>query len=164
MPVTPHCIRKQAYWSYLAGGYHSYGYNDNWASPRTWRTWIDSPGAAHMGICRQVLTGLSAWWGRVPDQSLFAGGPGSGMTLNAAARSFARDWALAYLSSNAPATIRMDGVVSGAQADASWIDPTSGARTPIGAFACAGQRTFSPPAGWEDALLLVEQQRPGARP
>jgi hypothetical protein len=160
---TPHLVRKQAYWSCLAGGYHSYGYNDNWESPRTWRTWIESPGAAHVGVCRQVLTGLSEWWGRVPDQSLFAGGAGSGMTLNVAARSSARDWALAYLSSNAPATIRMDGVVAGAQAEASWIDPTSGARTPIGSFPCAERRTFSPPDGWEDALLLLEPKRQDTR-
>ena len=154
---TPHLVRKQAWWSCLAGGYHSYGYNGNWESPGTWSSWIDSPGAAHMGVCRQVLTGLSKWWARVPDQSVFADGAGIGLTLNAAARSPAREWVLAYLSSNAPTSIRMDGTVDGGRAEASWIDPTSGARTRIGSFATAGERTFSPPDGWDDALLLFDK-------
>ena len=32
-PITPWLIRRQAYWSYLSGGFHSYGHNSNWRVP-----------------------------------------------------------------------------------------------------------------------------------
>ena len=149
-------IRKQAYWSYLAGGHHSYGHNDNWVSPSTWRSWIDSPGALHLGVCKRVLTALGDWWNLVPDQSLFAAGEGSGLTLNVAARSSTGNWVLAYLSSCTPVTISMDAIRGVATAEASWIDPTDGAKTRLGRFPTKGTREFSPPSPWDDALLLLE--------
>ncbi len=152
----PLLMRKQAYWSYLAGGYHSYGHNDNHACPSTWRSWIDSPGALHLSVCRKILTALSGWCDLVPDQSVFAAGEGSGLTLNVAARSARGDWVLAYLSSNAPVTIRMEASSTSSTAEASWIDPTNGKRTRIGSFPNRGTREFSPPHGWDDALLLLE--------
>ena len=155
----PLLMRKQAYWSYLAGGHHSYGHNDNHASPSTWESWIDSPGALHLGVARRILTALPRWWDLVPDQSVFASGAGSGMTLNVAARSAAGEWVLAYLSSNTAVTIRMDGIASSSTAEASWLDPTSGERTRIGSFPNRGTREFSPPSPWDDALLLLEAQR-----
>ncbi len=41
-PITPLDIRRQAYWTYLAGGHHIYGHNDNWTAPGKWRDWIDA--------------------------------------------------------------------------------------------------------------------------
>jgi len=152
----PLLMRKQAYWSYLAGGYHSYGHNDNWASPSTWRSWIDSPGALHLGVCRKILTALPDWWNMVPDQSLFATGEGSGLTLNVAARASANGWGLAYLSSSTTVAIRMEGIGSGSTTEASWIDPTNGKRTRIGSLPNRGTKDFSPPRQWDDALLLLE--------
>ena len=43
-PITPLLVRQQAYWSYLSGGFHTYGHNDLWRCNPTWRTAIDSPG------------------------------------------------------------------------------------------------------------------------
>jgi hypothetical protein len=154
-------IRKQAYWSYLAGGHHCYGHNDNWISPRTWRSWIDSPGAQSMTVCRRILTSLPRWWGMVPDQSLFVSGEGSWVFQNVAARSPAGNWALAYLvqvHQNSPVTfsIAMDRACSGRALEAHWIAPTTGARTPIGRLPGAGVQDFTTPDGWDDALLLLE--------
>ena len=151
-------IRKQAYWSYLAGGHHSYGHDDSNSSPEAWRSWIDSPGALHLGICTEVLTSLPGWWDLVPDQSLFAAGEGDGLTLNVAARSAAGDWVLVYVSSSTTVSIRLDVTPAEGALDASWIDPTTGARTKIGGFASGGVESFSTPDGWEDALLLFERQ------
>jgi hypothetical protein len=154
-------MRQQAYWSYLAGGWHSYGHNDNWASPATWRSWIDAPGALHLGVCKRILTGLRHWWTLVPDQPLFAAGEGSGVTLNVAARSSSAGWVLVYLSTNTTVTMRMDALPRGRSVQVSWVDPTNGTRTSIGIFPTRETREFSPPPGWEDALLLLEPRGRG---
>lgn len=159
---TPLEIRKQAYWSYLAGGHHSYGHDDSNAAPGEWRSWIDSPGALHLGICRTVLTGLREWWDLVPDQSLFAAGEGTGIELNVAARSAGGHWALFYQASSTTVRIEMGGLCDGSVAHAFWIDPTTGTRTPIGEVPCRGARDFTTPAGWADALLLFERRTPPA--
>ena len=39
-PIAPLDIRRQAWWTYLAGGHHVYGHNDNWQGPERWREWI----------------------------------------------------------------------------------------------------------------------------
>jgi hypothetical protein len=152
-------IRKQAYWSYLPGGHHSYGHNDNWVSPQTWREWIDSPGAQSMTVCRQVLEGLEEWWDLVPDPWLLADGPGSGLTQDAAARHGGGRWALVYLGGPGPVRVKMSGICAAGRVDAAWLDPATGGRTPIGAFPAQGVRTFAPPGGWQDALLLFSRPR-----
>jgi len=153
---TPLEIRKQAYWSHLAGGHHSYGHNDSWASPQPWRSWIDSPGALHMGVYRQIITSCSEWWNWIPDQSVFAAGEGSGLTLNAAARSPDGDWALVYLSSNTTVSLRMDKMAAAPEVAASWRDPRSGDETTIACLPTTGTREFTTPSGWEDAVLVLE--------
>ncbi|HZO90275.1 MAG TPA: glycoside hydrolase family 140 protein [Chthonomonadaceae bacterium] len=152
----PLATRRQAYWTHLAGGHYSYGHDNNWVSPATWRDWIDSPGALHLGIYKQIVTGCRAWWDLIPDQTVFASGEGSGLTHNAAARSAGGDWVLAYLSHNAPVSLRMDRITAGGGAvNAVWIDPTTGEQTAIGTFANAGVTDFTPPASWQDAVLLL---------
>jgi hypothetical protein len=153
---TPHLVRKQAWWTCLAGGYHSYGRNENYASPETWRDWIDSPGAWQMGTCREILTGLKRWWDRVPDQSIFAEGEGSGAEINVASRAADGAWALAYLSGPTTVAIAMDKVAAGFTSNAFWIDPTSGMREPVGSFTNSGQQAFTTPEGYEDALIFFE--------
>ena len=44
--VTPLWVRRQAYYSYLAGGHHTYGHNDSWRILPTWKQSLDAPGAA----------------------------------------------------------------------------------------------------------------------
>lgn len=159
---APWLIRRQAYWAYLAGGFHTYGHaSSHHCPPETWPTWIDSPGAVQMGVCRQVLTGLRQWWHLVPDQSILAAGENSGMTLNVAARSPEGEWALIYLSSDTTVSVRLDRAGAGGPMVASWIAPTTGARTEIGGVPSTGVMSFSTPTGWEDALLLFEPQRGG---
>lgn len=152
---TPLEIRKQAYWSHLPGGHHSYGHNDCWVAPRQWREWIHAPGAIQMGIYRDILTACREWWNWIPDQSLFAEGEGSGLTLNVAARAAASDWAVIYLSSPTTVTLRLDKLTAGDTVQADWIDPTNGAITALGTFPNTGTQAFSTPAGWQDAVLRL---------
>ena len=157
-PITPLDIRRQAYWTYLAGGHHIYGHNDNWTAPGKWRDWIDALGSCHLAVYRKVITSLKNWWDIIPNQSIVMKGVGSGVELNAAAHSAAADWALVYLSGRHTAAIRMDRIKASEIVAASLIDPRTGDRQRIGTFQYADVPEFSTPDGWEDALLLLEAE------
>ncbi|HEY3343180.1 MAG TPA: putative collagen-binding domain-containing protein, partial [Anaerolineae bacterium] len=108
-----------------------------------------------MGILRRLFTARD-WWNMVPDQSLIADQPVPGSTLNASARSASGDWAIVYLSRPATVSIRLNKLSSLKSCHARWVDPRTGDRT--GPIDLHGQSTprFSTPAGWDDAVLLVE--------
>jgi hypothetical protein len=152
---TAYEIRKQAYWTHLAGGHHTYGHNDHWTAPEKWRTWIEAPGAYQMGTYRKILESCPAWWDGVPDPAALASDPGEGMTRNLAMRSAHGDWLLVYLSVRAPVTVQMDRITAASTAEALWIDPATGVATSLGRFATTGTRSFAPPDDGQDALLLV---------
>lgn len=154
--ITPLDIRRQAYWTYLAGGHVTYGHDANWQRPAEWREWIDSPGSRYMEVYRKIITSLTRWWEIAPDQSIFASGTGSGAEINAAGRALAGDWALVYFSSRAAAKIRMDRLKAAECMEVSWIDPATGSKTAAGRFAYRDVVEFTPPDDWDDALLLIE--------
>jgi hypothetical protein len=151
-PVTPLMVRKQAYWSCLAGGYHSYGHNDIWRVLPTWKSALDAPGAFQMGVLRNVFTGLQ-WWNLVPDQSILADQPSK--TVGTAACSSCGDWVMVYLSEAAAVSINMSKITASSKAEVLWVSPVTGIQTRIGIFQNRGIRSFSPPAEWEDAVLLL---------
>jgi len=155
-PVTPLMVRKQAYWSYLTGGYHSYGHNDIWRVLPKWKAALDAPGACQMGVLKKLFTDLQ-WWNLIPDQSVFADQESSGGTLNTAARSSCGDWIMAYLSSATKVSIEMSKITASDTVEASWVNPATGTKTRIGNFPNTGTRLFSTPDGWEDAILLLEK-------
>jgi hypothetical protein len=148
-PWTPLNCRKQAWWSYLSGGHHSYGHHGNWTAPADWRDWIDSPGAAQMGACRQVIESLPEWWRMEPDQDLFIDGEGERAQQNVAARSATDDWALVYLAS--PCKVVLDSGFSWMVAE--WVDPCTGERTP----ARLHGQSATVPDGWEDAVVVLRR-------
>ena len=67
--TTPFETRRAGYWSYLAGGFYSYGHRDNWKAPLTWRDWYDSEGARQMKVMGDIFRSLE-WWKLVPDNSV----------------------------------------------------------------------------------------------
>jgi Protein of unknown function (DUF4038) len=97
-PITPLLVRRQAWWAFLAGGFHTYGQNQMWRIEKGWEQTFDTPGAFQVARMKQILTSRD-WWDLVPDQSLFASGVGSEKTLNAAMRSRSGDYAIVYLAS-----------------------------------------------------------------
>jgi hypothetical protein len=156
--VSPLWIRRQAYYSYLAGGHHAYGHNDSWRILPTWRQALDAPGAVQLGILKQVFLGLSEWWYLVPDQSIFAaGGRTQGQILNLAARHKDGKWVMVYLGNGASFSIHMDKL-AGAKVEARWIDPETGNSTAAGSFGNTGTQSFSTPEGWEDAILIIMEK------
>ncbi|MDA1190919.1 MAG: DUF4038 domain-containing protein, partial [Candidatus Poribacteria bacterium] len=136
---APHALRKQAYWTHLGGAHHSYGHDRNWRAPETWRDWIDSPGAHHLGVYREIVSSLAGWERLIPDPSILVDSVGEGLTRNMAARAESGEWVIAYLSDPTTVTARMDAPSTSTVA-ASWINPTNGDKTRIGRFPARSQR------------------------
>jgi hypothetical protein len=156
-PITPLVVRKQAWWAFLAGGFHTYGHNDMWRKNPTWRESLDSPGARQMGILKQVLSSRE-WWTLVPDQSVIAAGAGSDKYLNAAARSTRGDWAILYLSTRNPITVDFGKVTTSEVVRATWVNPETGELNGAGVFPNSGLRSLTPSLKSEDAVLLLEAE------
>ena len=159
-PVTPLWIRRQAYYSYLAGAHHTYGHNDSWRVLPTWKQALDAKGAVQLGLLKKVFLDRKEWWHLVPDQTVLAvGGKTSGQILNLAARHKDGYWIMVYLGAKASFSVNMNKLAEGNGVNAYWIDTRSGAKTLIEAPASTGVQVFSTPAGWEDALLVLEASR-----
>ncbi len=155
--VSPLWIRRQAYYSYLAGAHHTYGHNDSWRVLPTWKQALDAPGACQMGILKKIFLGLKEWWYLVPDQSIFAsGGKTDGRILNLAARHKDGKWIMVYLGSKTSFSIHMNKMTAGNKVNAFWIDPKTGDSVSIKNLANKTAESFSTPDGWEDAILILE--------
>ncbi len=154
--VTPLWIRRQAYYSYLAGGHHTYGHNDSWRVLPTWKKALDAPGAVQMGLLKKIFMARKEWWLIVPDQSVFAsGGRAEGDVLHLAARHQDGKWAMLYLADRASFSVNMNKMAA-VKVDVFWVDPRSGNAVPIGQEANVGVKFFTTPKGWEDAILILE--------
>jgi len=154
--VTPLWVRRQAYYSYLAGAHHTYGHNDSWRVLPTWKKALDAPGAVQLCILKKIFTARDEWWLMAPDQSVFAsGGRTDGDLLHLAARHEGGKWALLYFADNASFSVNMNKI-SASRVNAFWVNPKSGDTVAIGEEANTGVKAFTTPARWEDAILVVE--------
>jgi len=154
--VSPLWIRRQAYYSYLAGGHHAYGHNDSWRILPTWKQALDAPGARQMGILQKVFEARPEWWRLVPEQSLFAaGGQTQGRVLHLAARHAEGKWAVFYLADHAAFSVNLARLQE-PHISAAWINPATGESVVGGSYANAGVQSFTTPVGWEDSLLILE--------
>lgn len=152
--LVPHLLRKQAYWTSLSGGHHSYGHNDNWQVPGSWRESLDAPGAFQMGVYRLLMERV-AWWDLVPDQSLIQGHPGTGAGLITAARSGRGEWIMVHVPEAARVSVRTGDLASRAYR-ATWSDPRTGEIHGEGEHPSSAGYRGSTPAGMEDGLLVLE--------
>ena len=66
-PITPLLVRRQAWWTVMAGGFHTYGQNQMWRMEPGWDKTFDTPGAAQVCLMKRIVTGLP-WWDLLPDQ------------------------------------------------------------------------------------------------
>jgi len=164
-PITPLLVRRQAWWSFMAGGFHTYGQNQMWRMEPGWESTFDTPGAGHVTMMRKILEGLP-WWELTPDQGVFAGGVGSERTLNTAMRSPKGNLVLVYLSSQCAVFLHLDKIAT-KQVRVTLINPSTGEKRQAGIFRTGnlngktfpdGQAEhFSTPGHWEDAVILMEE-------
>jgi hypothetical protein len=161
-------VRRYAWWGVFAGAFgHSYGDNDvmqmfvpgrdkpAYAANLRWDEALDAQGAGQMRHLRDLIQSRP-FFERVPDQSLIAGRNGTRYDRVIATRGKA--YAMAYSYSGRPFHVRM-GVIAGKQVRAVWVDPRTGAQTPIGRFANRGERLFTPPGTprpGNDWVLLLD--------
>jgi hypothetical protein len=154
-PITPLVVRKEAYWAFLGGGFHTYGHNDMWRHNPTWRQSMDSPGALQMGILKKILTSRR-WWKLVPDPSAFVLGANSDKTLNVAARSADGDSMIVYLSSRTTVTVDLTKITASNTVRATWVNPETGEESSAGEFPRTKPQQFTSPGPSEDAVLLLD--------
>jgi len=161
-PIDALKIRKQAYWSYLSGGYHTYGNTNTWnfgsyepEGTQNWKQALHSPGARDLSVLAELFHSID-WWKLVPDPAIFASGTASGETRNAAMRSTAGDCLLLYFSSRVTASVRLDAISAAKTTSATWIDPRTGKQSSAGEFPTTETSSFTTPKDWPDALLLIE--------
>ncbi len=157
-PVTPLWVRRQAWYSYLAGAHHGYGHNDAWRILPGWREALSAPGAMQMGVLRRIFEAREQWWLLVPDQSvLLSGGKTEGQLLVLSARHERGRWAMVYLAE--PGTCDVDmRKLRPSEVRATWIDPRTGDHEQAGIFASRGVQSFTTPGGMEDSLLVIERE------
>jgi hypothetical protein len=168
-------VRRKAYWAVFAGAFgHTYGHNDVYSffepaypgqiqtlpkgpgQRSSWKTALDAPGAAQMKHLRLLMESRSHL-DRIPDQSLIAGGQGTGLKHVQATRAIDGRWAMVYLPAETPVTIAMDKL-AGPKVNASWFDPGTAKTEPTGVFANIGTREFTPPSSGEasDWVLVLD--------
>jgi hypothetical protein len=160
-PVTPLLVRRQAYYTCLAGGFHGYGHNDSWRVKPRWREALDDPGAQQMTILKNVFASLPDWWTLVPDRTVLSkGGNTEGEVLNLGARSTAGRWIIAYVADKPDITVDLAKITAAESASARWINPATGAEEALGTCPVRSQRSFARPSGWQDGLLIVTADIP----
>lgn len=154
-PITPLLVRRQAYYTCLAGGFHGYGHNDSWRLKPRWRQALDDPAARQMTVLKNIFMGLPEWWTLMPDQSVITdGGTTTGDVLNLGARSAAGKWIILYVAGQPEITVDLAKLNSEA-ASARWIDPATGVPRLVGSFRVNGVHSFTRPADLQDAVLVV---------
>jgi hypothetical protein len=159
-PINDLVIRKQAYWSYFAGGYHTYGNGNVWhfnsfkgESTQPWKDALDSPGARNLIALRRFF-GSVDWWRFIPDQKLLAGYEGAGK--NCAMRTPERNAFIFYLTSTNRITLSLGSPGGTSSFSAKWINPATGEERQAGNLP-ADQATLIAPSGWKDALLYLKK-------
>jgi len=163
-PITPLVVRRQAWWTFMAGGFVTYGQNLNWRDEPRWAEGWDRPGAGHMAIFKRIASSRP-WTQMVPDQSLFASGVSSERTLNTALRTLDSTCAMLYLSSQCHVRVNVDRILT-RRVKATLVNPASGEEKDAGTYDTGNAtgavfpewkgQAFSVPGYWEDAVLILD--------
>ena len=98
-------------------------------------------------------------WNLSPDQSIFvSGGTTKRQILDLSARYKDELRLMAYLDSKASFSLAMNKVTAGSKLKTVWFDSRTGDSISAGSFPNQGDQSFSTPAEWEDARLMIEPE------
>jgi hypothetical protein len=161
-PINALVIRKQAYWSYFAGGYHTYGNGNVWhfdslkaESTQPWRQALHSPGALDMQTLRRFFQKVG-WHRFSPDSRLLAGFEGSGPIRNCAMRTPDNSAFIIYLTSANEVTLALGLTGKLSAWSGRWVNPATGEEHAVEKWSGPNPRV-SLPQGWEDGLLWIKR-------
>ena len=162
-PINALVIRKQANWSFFAGGYHTYGSGNVWhfdtvknESTQPWKAALRSAGAQSLRYTRAFLESIE-WWRCVPDDKVISEGKGDGATRNVALRNTATGAVAVYLSAPVPIKLSFEHLPRG-EYGGKWVNPSNGQELRVDSFSDRS-RSFDPPKGWADVFLLIHVTR-----
>ena len=155
--ISAQYVRVEAWSSFFAGGAgYDYGNGLSWSNHAANIDYINSPGSVQMGILTSFMKARE-WWKLVPDQAMITSGAGSGNTRVAAVKSTDGDEAYVYFPTRTTATINLNRITTSSKVTAQWLDPRGIIQDPIaaGVYTNSQTVTFTPPFGWEDAVLML---------
>jgi len=175
-------VRRKAYWAVLSGAFgHTYGHNDVYcfyepeqpglvraelpAQRGSWRDALDAPGALQMKHMRSLCESRP-FLGRVPDPSLVAGDPTTGLDHVEALRGEDGAYAMIYIPTGKPVIVAL-GRLQVDRVVAWWYDPRTGRARRVGLYDADGKREFTPPTsgdGQDWVLVLDDAARDFAPP
>jgi hypothetical protein len=158
--ATPPSMRQDLYELLLDGGFGKvFGNGQVWRFGSDWRKNMGTVGAADTARVTQTL-GSVRWYDLAPDIAgtfLISGG-GSGFKKNSAA--LTADGRLGAVYVPAVRLFTLDLSRMAGPATARWVDPTTGASTPVPGGPFSGLAAFAPTGnnagGGSDWLLIVE--------
>ena len=167
--------RKAIYWALFAGAHgHTYGCHPIWqmwrpdrgplsACRRPWHEALHLPGSGQMRHAKDLLLSRP-FLSRVPDPSLILSDAGEGTHHVQATRDEGGGYAFVYLPSGKAADIDLNKL-AGDRLVAYWYDPRTGTARFIEAFDNPrSSRTFTPPHGGPDWVLVLDDTARGFPP
>ena len=170
--TTAQTIRRQAYWSLLAGASGEiFGHRDTYPISTNMSTALNDPGVESMGIF-QTFTTTIPWYKMKADwpHSLFISGRGNFNTTqypggeDYATAAFTTDSTLAVLYMPGYRTVGVNMNRFRNTATVQWFDPSSGLYTDVpGNFLNKAVHYFIPPAfnnakGYDDWVLIIKSK------
>ncbi|MGY1685906.1 DUF4038 domain-containing protein [Geodermatophilus sp. SYSU D00867] len=163
-PTTDETLRRQVVWSLTSGAAGEVMGSHDWKFEPGWETRLSTPAVAQVGRLRELFASLR-WWELVPDTAdeLVTAGRGTRVEPDTPMDVLDNDYATAartpdgrqavvYLPTPRTVTVDVDALAPGVRA--SWVDPTSGTRTPVpvsGTFTTPGENA----GGDGDWILLL---------
>ncbi len=129
---------------------------DPQASPWDWQRGLSQPSSAEMKHMAEFFGGIE-WWRLEPCPELIRNQPDDWTRRMVMAKTAQSDLAVAYLPDNS--SIRIDLKPFSTPMQTRWHNPKTGERLSGEPVSNAGESTFSRPAGWEDALLVLSVAR-----
>lgn len=163
-------VRRYAYWSVFAGaaGY-TYGHSavmqmhkeegvvGAYGNEKLWTVALDDPGATQMKYLKELMLEFP-YLERVPDQSMIAN---QGERYDYLVATRGEDYALVYTYNGREMEINMDKI-AGNEVEASWYNPRTGEKTPIGTIENQGTHKFQPPGEKQDGndWILILTSKP----
>jgi hypothetical protein len=120
-----------------------------------WRTAARAEAANQMQYLKNLMLSRP-YFSRIADQSLIVSDKGSTYTdLVQATRDEQGSYAMIYLPQNKQITVDLSKI-TGAKKTISWFDPRTGKTTKGGSAKGSGQQSFTPPAGGQDWVLIID--------